>query len=358
MEIDLTVDTPSSPSLGASTAPTVVDNPSPALSPSFAPDEQAAEAMVVGEVPTVPSPPPLPWNHGLLVGTVSLELSNQIVFAKLGGEIIVLHYIVLARASEVLADMFSIRGDTDPEGEGRTATRPWSLDESAPTEQWQAFLSFAYPQHYSVQPVPRDMQWHLALLAFAHKFQAPWAFSAAKASLQSERLLLSPEGDMSAVRRLYLGCVYELDDWISQATPEVARVSPDQYSVEEHILLGHATITLLDKLHGRLGRHRQQLAINLPGLLAGHHPHCDNPSHCWENWRSTCHQIMCGLFRLEDPFTERYILNLLQHPNYEVAAMDKMSPPCVEKIVRIASRSLLGRDEELVSLVIKEIRLL
>ncbi|KAG8724436.1 hypothetical protein FRC09_018724 [Ceratobasidium sp. 395] len=343
MEVDPNHNTPPpSPFWAAATSPTLLDSPSLASTPmptsALAPTTSTIALPDTSPTgtppPTNPLAAPVAWNHGLTTGTVMKELAARMIYALLGTETLVLHAGILGRASEVLAGMFLVCTD---DGEGSCPENPWILEESASIGQWRSFIRFLYPTH--------------------DKFDAPIAFKRAKEALSSPTLALTEEGDMSPFRRLYLGRLYAIEEWISQAIPQIVQINPYDVSDDDLQLIGYAGARLLYRLHLRMKDHRQQLAVNLPDLLfgSGHHSHCENNVQCSDNWRISCDQITRGLFRKDDALTEYNILALLQHPDYETASMTKMNRLCVQKISRIASRSLLGRDEGFIKDVVDKI---
>ena len=203
---------------------------------------------------------------------------------------------------------------------------------------------------HSEAPVVFSKKQWLSLLAFSHKFDAPWALKQAKLSLEAEQV-----EPLSALHKLYLGRLYDFEDWVNYAIPQIVRTPISTFSIEDFALLGAPTVHLLISHHDRLNVHRQRLAISLPLRLTIHPTSCTIQYACTTAWRNTCDQITSALFR-SDPISEAMILDLFRSREFEAAAMSRMSSVCVDRIMHAVEMGLVGRDEQLIARSVSAIR--
>ncbi|KAF8595196.1 hypothetical protein BDV93DRAFT_564640 [Ceratobasidium sp. AG-I] len=293
-------------------------------------------------------------NQNLDLGLQSLEANSTqaqrpaYFYVLLEGRVLRLHADYLSRCSLVLDGMFNL--PASGAGEGSCLENPLVLDSYAPPEQWKAFIAFIYPQHHSAAPVVFAKTHWLSLLAFSHKFDAPWALKQAKLALETD-----PVEPLSALQKLYLGRLYDFEDWVHSAAPQIVRTPISTFSIEDFALLGAPTVHLLISHHELLNVHRQRLAISLPLRLSLHPSACAIQSACTSAWRNTCDQITSALFR-SNPISEAMILDLFRGREFEAAAMSHMSPVCVDRVMHAAEIGLVGRDELLIAKTVLAIK--
>lgn len=195
--------------------------------------------------------------------------------------------------------------------------------------------------HSTIQVAFAKRHW-LHLLAFAHKFDAPWALQQSKTALE-----VSEAEPLAPLEKLYLGRLYDFDDWVTTAAPQIVRAPITTFSIEDFTLLGAPTVHHLISHHDRLNIHRQRLALSLPLRLTIHCTACPIPNGCNAAWRNTCDQIASALFRSQ-PISERMILDLLRGQEFEAASMSRMSRVCIDRVMSAVEMGLIGRDEELI----------
>jgi hypothetical protein len=153
---------------------------------------------------------------------------------------------------------------------------------------------------------------------------------------------------LAPLEKLYLGRLYDFDDWVAAAAPQVVRTPTTTFSIEDFALLGAPTVHRLISHHDRLNVHRQRLALSLPLRLTIHCTDCPIPNGCNAGWRNISDQIASALFRSQ-PISEGMILDLLRGREFEAASMVRMSRVCIDRVMNAVEMGLIGRDEELIA---------
>ncbi|KAG9088328.1 hypothetical protein FS749_002233 [Ceratobasidium sp. UAMH 11750] len=258
------------------------------------------------------------------------------------------HVEILTRPSEVLDGMF-----TNASGlEGSTVEHPFVLDNHDPAEWWDAYLSYVYVQHHTVEVTDEPSRQHwMNLLAFGHKYQAPGAMQFAKSKLEAGDKHLDP---FPHSLRLYLARLYGFRDWVDYAVPKIVLTPLQDLKLSDYQLLGDSTLHSLIQLHTRLTIHRTRLFLAFPHWLNKHTPSCARNEACSSAWRAVCDALASLLF-CRIPMSERSLALLLTRKERETAGLNQMTLACANLVIESVEKGLTGRDDNLIQDTIREL---
>ncbi|KAG8719967.1 hypothetical protein FRC09_010309 [Ceratobasidium sp. 395] len=258
----------------------------------------------------------------------------------------------IIRSSTVLDGLCQI--DVDATSEGSSHENPFKCTEHAPADQWHAFLDYTHATHYGHYGRPylssRSRQWNVNLLAFAHKFDVPFAFDVAKQGLEAGDTCADP---FRPAFKLYLGQLYDIPEWIPAAAKQLAYAPLRLLTPVDYVHLGSEVLHILVNVHSRLVKHRHCLVNTLPHCLSKHLALRSLPNESLA-WRRVVDKLAVCLFQ-DKPIFELDIVSLLWAKTGDASQMRQMTPGCAQLVLRDIETFLTGRDNGCLLAAVNEI---